>query len=432
MLLDTLGCAIAGADAPGIGAVVGLECELAAPGKGSVLMHRQSLALPSAAACNSSMIHALDFDNNYPGADIHVLSIVVPVALACAEEKECSGREFLAGVILGVEAAARLAKPYLRARRTHSYFLTTSLVGGWGGMAAAGRLLSLTEEQMVNALGIYYAHTCGNRQALLEMSLTKRILPGIAAKAALYSALLAQRGITGPEYTFEGKAGFYRLYTREDPPPEAWFSDPPAPYGIEELVSKHYPTCGIHHANIVSALRLRAKHEFRAEDIETVEFFLCEGGNTLVSAPFELGTCPQVNAQFSAPYAIALALSTGGVEVGQFTNEAILADRDTLALARRVVEVTRFAELGLEDVSAPVPGMRYLKVTLRDGRVFQHSGLASAVNCVEGTTPAWVEEKFRTCASMSPSMSNTQADRVVDAVGDLEAATRVQDLVNLL
>jgi len=216
MLLDTVGCAYAGRHAPGIDELIDLECSLSAPGNGTVFLDGRRLALPSAAFCNSAMTHAMDFDNN-SNADIHILSIVVPVAFACAEDESKDGRDCLAAIILGVEAATRIAKPYLKAKRRHSYFLTTSLVGGWGGVAAAARLLGLSTEQTVHAMGIYYAHTCGNRQALLERALTKRMQPAIAAKAALYSVLLAQTGFTGPEQTFEGAGGFYRSYTLDPP-----------------------------------------------------------------------------------------------------------------------------------------------------------------------------------------------------------------------
>lgn len=217
MLLDTCGCAYCGVDAPGINELIKLERELAASGSARVFFSDDKLCLPSAVYCNAAIMHALDFDNNYPGADIHIMAMVVPAALACGESVGATGSCCLSAMVLGVEVAARIAKPYMQARREHAYFLTTSLVGGWGVVATAARLLGLNVDETVHAMGIYYAHTCGNRQALLERALTKRIQPAIAAKAAVYSVLLAQRGITGPEFIFEGTGGFYRCYT-QDPP----------------------------------------------------------------------------------------------------------------------------------------------------------------------------------------------------------------------
>ena len=424
MLLDTLGCMLAGVKAPGIAPLLELERELAARGSGTVIRYGDRLALPSAAFMNSTMAHALDFDNNYPGADIHILGIVVPVAFACAEERECSGRDFLSAMILGVEVAARIAKPYMQAGRAHNYFLTTSLVGGWGGVATAARLLGLSVGQTVNALGIYYAHTCGNRQTLLERKLSKRMQPAIAARAALYSVLLAQKGFTGPEQTFEGKAGFYRLYTLDAPPPENSFRVPPAPFGIEELVVKHFPTCGIHHGNVVAALQLREKHGIRCEDIEGVEFFLQEGGNTLVSMPFNMGETPQIDAQFSAPYAIALALTRGEVHVRDFQNCAIENDDRTADLARRTVEVTHFRDMKLAAYPQAERGHRYIKVVLKNGDVLEH---AARIGDLKEMDMSGVEQKFRQCFSLYPGGNDEDAGRIIKAVKDFGGVSSVKD-----
>jgi 2-methylcitrate dehydratase PrpD len=374
------------------------------------------------------MVHAMDFDNNYPGADIHILSIAVPVALACGEERGSSGRRFLSSIILGVETAARIAKPYMRAARPHSYFLTTSLVGGWGGVATAARMLDLTIDQTVHAMGIYYAHTCGNRQALLEKALTKRIQPAIAAKAAVYSVLLAQRGFTGPEQTFEGQGGFYRCYTQSPPPPEDSYLDTSL-NAIGELVVKHYPTCGIHHANIVSALHLKQQYGFAAGDIERVEFFLREGGNTLVSMPFVPGPCPQVDAQFCAPYAIALALNRGSVSVRDFTPERILRDRSTTRLAQRTKEITRFEDLALKCHPHPRPGCRYTKVVLRDGRVLQHECRGDALHLAAAVGRPKAQEKLRDCMSTCGEVGSDVVERVERAVLDVQRTGDIRDFL---
>ncbi len=432
MLLDTIGCAYAGAHAPGMPELVELEEELSAKGSASVFFKNKKLALPSAAFCNAAMIHAMDFDNNYPGADIHILSIVAPIALACAEAERQNGLDCLSSIILGVETAARIAKPYIQAKRQHSYFLTTSLVGGWGGVAAAARLRGLTVQQTINAMGIYYAHTCGNRQALLEKTLTKRIQPAIAAKAALYSVMLAQKGFTGSEYIFEGSGGFYRCYTQDSPPEAETFRAPPKPFGIEELTVKEFPTCGIHHACIASALQLKREYGIQYKDIERVEFFLLEGADTLVSMPFTEESIPQIAAQFCAPYAIALALNKGEVHIRDFDNEAILRDRDTIDLAKRTVELSRFSDLELKEYSTSKQGCRYLKVYLRDNKVIERE-YSSMIFCDPSIMDMpRVEEKFRQCLSIHAEKQQNSISKVIDAVKHFRKIKDVSEFLNIL
>lgn len=429
MLLDTLGCAVAGINAPGINELISLERELSAPGNGSVLFTGDKLAIPQAAYCNSALIHAMDYDNNYPGADLHILSIVIPAALACAEKTGSCGKEVLAAIILGVEAAARLAKPYCKAGRPHSYFLTTSLIGGWGGVAAASRLLKLTKAQTVNAFGIYYAHTCGNREALLEKSLTKRIQPAIATRAALYSVLLSKRGFTGPEYTFEGKGGFYRLYTMDEPPEEDLFKGAGRPWGIEELAVKKFPTCGIHHPSILAAMHLKHKYGFDTVDIEKCEFFLSDGANTLVSMPYSPGDIPQISAQFSAPWAIAQALNKGSVSLHDFSNEAVLNNQATADLAARTIEVNSFNDLNLKQYPEHKPECKYIKVYLKNGIILEHEW---PTNDIYWTTIDEVKGKFRECLTFISTPPEELITRTIDAVLNFEQTSNIEQLLSLL
>lgn len=428
MLLDTCACAYCGREAPGIPEVVALERTLGASGPAHVFFQDGALALPSAAYCNAAMIHALDYDNNYSAADLHILSIVVPVALACGEAVCADGERTLAAIIMGVEAAARIAKPYKRARRTHDYFLTTSLAGGWGGVAAAACLMGINADQFVDAMGVYYAHTCGNRQALLERALTKRIQPAIAAKAAVYAVLLAQRGFTGPERLFEGPGGFYPCYTLDPPPPVEAFATRGC-RSIEELSVKRFPTCGVHHANIASALHLRRHHAFSADDVERVDFFLNEGGGTLVSMPYEPGRVPQIDAQFCAPYAIALALDKGAVSVRDFTPRRISQNRATDRLARRTCEQIHFSDLGLRDYDAPLPDFKYTKVTLRDGRVLEHGCASRPLNDPEATTLDDVRGKFRECAGMHGDVDAAAVERRMARILAIRRETAVSGWV---
>jgi 2-methylcitrate dehydratase PrpD len=430
MFLDTLACVFAGIHAPGIAEITTLEQELSAAGNGTVFSSEKKLALPSAAFCNAAIIHAMDFDCNYPGADLHLLAIVTPIALACSEASNLSGHDCQSSIILGVEVAGRIAKQYMQAKRSHDYFLTTSLVGGWGGVAVAARLLGLSVEQTVNAMGIYYAHTCGNRQALLEKKLSKRMQPAIAAKAAFYSVLLAQKGFTGPEYTFEGKGGFYRCYTLDQPPAEKIFHTSTATFCIEELVTKPYPSCGFNHASIFSALHLKHKYAFQYADIERVEFFLVEGGNTLMSMPFTLGEIPQISAQFCAPYGIALALNKGEVNICDFSNEKILQDINTMDLASRTVEITHFADMNLKAYSKAEKWHRYIKVYLKNNEILEH-GLAGGAP-LEAMGMSHVEEKFRQCMSANGETDPEPSKQIIAMVDHFQELKDVSKFVEYI
>ena len=164
-VLDALGCAMAGYDAPGVPAVVGLAKEWGGREDATLWFHGGKVPGPAATFANSVQVHALDLDDVHLPSITHITSVVVPVAFAMGELYGASGRETLAAVILGLEVAGRLGRAG-RARKAHEGFLPSSVVGGFGAAAAAARLQGCTVKQTVNAMGIWYAHASGNRQAL--------------------------------------------------------------------------------------------------------------------------------------------------------------------------------------------------------------------------------------------------------------------------
>lgn len=115
----------------------------------------------------------------------------------------------LAAMILGIELAARIGVAE-HSRRRGQGFLPSSLAGSFGAVITAACLLGLSREQIVHALGINYAQISGNRQALLDASLTKRLQPAFAVRSALWAVDLARTGITGPR-----QSEFPRLSCRD-------------------------------------------------------------------------------------------------------------------------------------------------------------------------------------------------------------------------
>jgi 2-methylcitrate dehydratase PrpD len=213
-MLDALGCAFAGYDAPGVPAVVELTKHWGGRAEATVWFDGMKVPAPAATFANSVQLHAMDFDDYHGPSDSHVTSVLVPTVLAMGEVHDASGKETLAALILGAEVIGRLGRAYT-SRRTQRGFLPTSIIGGFGATAAACRLHGCSVEQTVNAMGIWYAHCSGNRQALFDRTLTKRIQPGIAAQAGVFASYLARTGFTGPKRIIGGQeASLTRIYGR--------------------------------------------------------------------------------------------------------------------------------------------------------------------------------------------------------------------------
>ena len=93
-----------------------------------------------------------------------------------------SGERLLLAVALGLDVSCRVALASTVDRGWHR----TAAMGVFGAAAASGKLLGLNVEQMVNALGIAFSQSAGNRQCIVDGALTKRLQAGQAASSGVF------------------------------------------------------------------------------------------------------------------------------------------------------------------------------------------------------------------------------------------------------
>lgn len=432
LLLDALGCAIAARKAPGVGEVLEQMRDWGGKPEATVIASGDKLPAPNAIFANGTLIHALDYDDIHMPGTLHITSIIVPIVLAAAERSRAPGREVLAALIMGIEVAGRLGKAE-RMRRRGMGFLSSSIVGGFGGVAAAARLLGLTESQCVNAMGINYAQASGNRQALLDATLTKRMQPAFAARSAMWAVDLAARGVTGPERALEGAAGFFNVYLNGDACPAEELDAESEWMEVERVSLKRFPSCGGCHSVQIAAERLLEEGRFKPEAFERVELFGCGPGG-LVGHPFELGEHPQVSVHFSAAWGVAHTLLRGPATLPDYTDERIRADLDVVALAKAITFVKAPPGLppGFEappDYPEHASKPHGVIVHTRDGgRLMQTQSPAETFRPGGHGLDAAVS-KFHQCAAFSGTCDREQAKAIVQAASQLDS---MPDLDRLL
>ena len=110
-ILDTLGTAIDGSGAPGVGELTKLARRWGGLEESSLLVLGGKLPAPQAALINATMGHALDFDDTFDRAGhIHPGTSVLAASFAAAESiGKVTGWEFLLAVTLGLDVSCRLA-----------------------------------------------------------------------------------------------------------------------------------------------------------------------------------------------------------------------------------------------------------------------------------------------------------------------------------
>jgi 2-methylcitrate dehydratase PrpD len=360
LVADSLAVALAGRGLADVEAVLKLARHWGGRAESSIIgAPGLRVPAPLAALVNGTMIQALDFDETHDPSAAHLASTVLAAALAVADQRGRSGRELLAALVAGVEVAARIGL----ACSDKIGWTGTAVYGTFGAAAAAAHLLGLDAAQTRHAFGIAISQAAGTTQTAVDSPLSKHIQSGFAAKAGVLSALLAAQGVSGVEGVFEGQFGFFRLYKGGRASAEPLLAPWRAPFEVERLSYKPFPSCRATHGPIQASLHL--KNEIAMENIREIDVALPQLGWNLTGKPFEEGRNPMIAAQFSTAYTVATALVDGAVSLRHFTLEAI-RDRRVRDLAARVrVHVEPGAEFTPARVDVHMAGGRTLSREVR-------------------------------------------------------------------
>jgi len=283
---------------------------------------------------NATLAHSLDFDDTHAAAIVHPGASVIPAALAAAEMTNASGAETLTAIVVGYEVALRLALALPAGAHYERGFHPSATCGVFGAAASAARVFKLNESKTASAFGIALSQSAGSLQFLANGAWTKRFQVGWASMGGFVAATLAREGFKGAAEPIEGRYGFLRSYA-PTPQPGRVLQDIGHVWELMQTGVKPYPSCRWGHAGIDAALALRAEYGLRVEDIDAVTLGISHAGMSLVGEPADKKIHPAntVDAQFSGPFVIATALTTGKMEWDSYS---LLEDPQIHALMSRI------------------------------------------------------------------------------------------------
>ena len=286
-----------------------------AQGTCRVLGDSQTYGPAGAALLQGVLAHSLDFDDTHVAGTLHPGAPVIAAALCATQMTRATGATTLAAIIAGYEVSCRLSLALPAGDHYQRGFHPTATCGAFGAAAAAGRMFGLDADSVASAFGIALSQTAGSLQFLHNGAWTKRFQVGWAAMSGLVAAILARNKFVGAGEAVEGKHGFLRAYAPA-PVPERALQDLGFVYELMATGVKPYPSCRYGHAGIDAALALRAEHDLRPEEISSVVYGSSNAGMLLVGAPPRQKSDPRntVDAQFSAPFVLAVALTTGAMK----------------------------------------------------------------------------------------------------------------------
>jgi aconitate decarboxylase len=416
--LDGLAVMLAGATEPlGVGRIsIDYVKMLGGAEQASVVAGGFRTSILNAAYANGTMAHALDFDNTWYPLN-HPTSPTLPAILAIAEHRSLPGPRVIEAIVAAFEVQGRL-RMAATGMETGSGFHKPGMTGTFGATAGAGRLIGLTLDEMLMALGL-----AGSRAGSISINtgtMTKSSHSGHAARMGVECAVLAKMGWTASRHVFEAK-GFFDTFFGGRGEPELLVENFAKPLRMIDpgVGFKKHPSNYFTHRPIDAALLLRRKHALAVDDIASVEVVFPRFD--YVNRPFpETG----LDGKFSVQYTAAIALLDGEVTVGSFTNERRFA-KDVEALLPRVKLIVDDA------IPSDFDRMHCIvTVTLKNGT--RHSEHMEKLSGWIGQ-PLTREErlkKFHSCARRV--LDNSAAELVVRLVDDLESLRDVREIMQIV
>ena len=374
-----------------------------------------------AAFANGVHIRYLDCNDTYLSLEPAHPSDNWAAVMAAGEIAKASGQDWIVAAVIAYEVQCRLCDAAsIRARGwDHPTY------GNLSATLAASKLLGLNHAQAVHALGI--AGTTGTQLRLTragELSMWKGCAFAHASRNAVFAAMLASDGLTGPAPLFEGDMGFWQqvsgpfgLPKLGGPTADDWM--------LPKTSIKFWPAEYHSQSAIAAALELRSQigdvGKVRSIEISTFKTAV----EIIGQDPEKWRPQTRETADHSLPYCTAVALIDGDVAAAQFS-AARLRDPSLLGLVSRTTVIEDPALTAGYPHGIP----NRIKVTLDDGKVFEAEVSFPPGHDKNPLTDAQLETKFR--GLVEPVLGASRATGIWTRLSTLETDTHPHEAVKLL
>lgn len=411
-LLDATGVMLA---ASGISEEAAPFIDLAAaqPGPCTVLGTGLRSTASLAAFANGAMAHALDFEDVFDFAPCHPNAALIPAALAMAEHVGGVSPQALGTALaIGCDLTCRMALSLRQPMEAGGWY-PPPILGAFGATAAAARVAGLTTDQTLAALSLALCQATAPGEIKHDPETSLRaVREAFPAEAAVRSVLLARAGVRGFEAPLEGKGGFFALYAGGQFDPADLMEGLGERFWGEQVSFKLWPACRGTHSFIALALKARARPGFDPGQIDRIVADIGEV-QTMLMEPAERKRAPAnaIDAKFSIPFTVALALVRGAVELDDF--DAASRTGPDIARVAALVEGRPRPEWGRSHATAAA-----LRIHFSNGETFEGE-LATAKGPASSPDNQELIRKYLACSARSrkavpESVALHQAEQLLD------------------
>lgn len=318
LVVDSVGCAIAAFDERPVR--VCREIASATGSGSSTILGTHRRTTPDLAAfANAAAIRYYDLNDVYVSRQASHPSDAIAACFAIAEAEGVGARELIAAIVLAYEIECRLVDALdLSSRRFDATVFTLPAVA-----LAAGKLMKLDRERLTQAVNIAINDHVPLAQTRTQtLSDWKGIADANAVRNAVFSAMLARGGLTGPAPIFEGHSGFFQSVTKPVTIDTGAFGGAGVPFRVESVGLKAFPAQVYTQTAIVAATAI-AKEIGDLDRVASIDIATTNRGYVMAgSEPEKWAPDTRDTADHSLPYIVARAMFDGDI-----TNESYAPDK---------------------------------------------------------------------------------------------------------
>lgn len=413
LFLDAIGAGIASTSSPEASTVATAIRKSMGPGSTTVIGDTPASSV-GASGINGYLITARSLCDIHRPTLCHVTPLVVPAALAAAEEMRVDGAAFLAGLIAGMEITVRIgyALDYEVFRRRGWH--TPGVAGPFGAAAAVSRIWGLDSETTASALGIAGSQAGGTFASFGTPTI--KFHQARAAMSGLLSARLAAEGLRGnPAILTADDGGILNTFSNGGDP-GALVDQLGTTWRFSETETRRWPAAAALQGVIATLLAMPVADP---DQVTSIEIGLPAASFAMNA---EMSWEDTFHATLSARWISAVTLFDGDCWIEQ-TSPARLADAEVAAFARDRVAV--FLDDDLPEGGCSV-AMRLLDGTRTHGRWPQNDDREPVVRANWQSTE---EKALRAARGVIPQ---DRTRRIVSMVRGLERLPDITELTTLL
>jgi 2-methylcitrate dehydratase PrpD len=426
LMLDSLGCAIYGADLEWSRILHDTLGKVDTTRACTVWGTSHRLSAPHAALVNGTQVQGFELDDVHRQGVLHVGAVVLPALISIAETRPgMSGKEFLTAAVAGYEIGPRVGicmGPEHIAQGWHS----GATLGVFSAAAGAARGLRLDAEKTVHALGIAGTQSAGLMAAQYG-AMVKRMHAGRSSQSGLYGALFAEAGFTGIVNVLESEyGGFCTTFSRSTD--RFKLDELTAGFGqtwqTMGVALKFYSCVGSNHTTLDALRSMQAERSFGADDVARIVVH----GSQVTMDHVGWRYVPQglTSAQLNLPYCVATFLLEGDCFVDQFTDDKV-ADPVRMKHAEKV-QVMHDNEITAK--GSKFRHMVRVEAHLKDGTTMTRTVEAGRGNENNFASEAEVVDKFEKLATHV--LPKSQVEQIRDAMLGLDQLADAGTLAKLM